>query len=102
MGGRFVRWSKIASVDRYRNCPLCGKDIEFKTYPEELVVRVLSIVAVIGAAYWAKERGGGYLGILLTVTAVLVILYLAASYRLRDQQRFQKALNAATASGRPS
>lgn len=94
MGGRFVRWSKIANVDRSRNCPLCGRDIEFRTYPEEVVVRVLTIVAVIGAAYWAKERGGGYLMILLTVTAVLVILYLAASFRLRNQQRFKKGRSA--------
>ena len=91
MGGRSVRWSKIASVDRLRNCPLCGGDIEFRTYPDEVAVRVLAVAAVIGAAYWAKERGGGYLTILITVTAVLLVLYLAASYRLRDQQRFKKA-----------
>ena len=95
MGGRFVRWSKIASVDRYRNCPLCGRDIEVQTYPEEVAVRFLSIVAVVGAGYWAKQRGGGYLTILLTVTAVLVILYLGASYRLRNEQRFKKGRNAA-------
>jgi hypothetical protein len=94
MGGRFVRWSKVANVDRARNCPLCGRDIEFRTYPEEVVVRVLAIVAVVGAAYWAKERGGGYLMVLLAVTAVLVILYLATSFRLRNRQRFKKGRNA--------
>ena len=92
MGGRFVRWSNIANVDRSRNCPLCGRDIEIRTYPEEVVVRILTIGVLIGAGYWARERGGGYVMILLTVTAVLVILYLAVSLRLRNQQRFRKRI----------
>lgn len=90
MGGRFVRWSNIANVDRSRNCPLCGRDIELRTYPEEVAVRVLTILVLIGGGYWARERGGGYLTILLTVTALLVVLYLGVSLRLRNQQRFKK------------
>lgn len=95
MGGRFLRWSKIANVDRDRNCPICGAEIEFRIHPEELAVRFLTIVAVIAAAYWAKERAGGYLLILLTLTAVLATLYVAVSLRLRNQQRFRKGRNAA-------
>ena len=90
MGGRFVRWSNIANVDRSRNCPLCGKDIELRTYPEEVAVRVLTILVVMGGGYWAKQRGGGYLAILLTVTVVLVISYLGVALRLRNRQRFKK------------
>lgn len=93
MGGRFVRWSRIASVDPSRNCPLCGRDIEFRIYPEEVAVRILTIAATIAAAYWAKESGGGYLVILLTLAAVLVASYTAVSLRLRDRQRFRKGRN---------
>lgn len=91
MGGRFLRWSKIANVDRSRNCPLCGKDIEFHMYPEEIAARVFTILAVMAAGYWAKERGGGYLVILTTLVAVLVAVYVGVSLRLRNQQRFKRA-----------
>ena len=91
MGGRFVRWSKVANADRERNCPLCGGNIQFKIHPEELVARVLTLVIVIAGAYWAKEHRASYLGILLTVTASLVFVYVAVSLRLRSRQRFAKA-----------
>lgn len=93
MGGRFVRWSQIANVDRSRNCPLCGGEIEFRLYPEELGARLLTIVAVIAAGYWAKEHGN-YLAILATLAAVLVAIYAAMSLRLRNRQRFTKGRNA--------
>ncbi len=91
MGGRFVRWSRIANVDRARNCPLCGGNIAFHFHPEEIVARVLTILVVLVAAYWAKEHRAGYLNILLTMTAVLVFIYAAVSLRLRNRQRFEKA-----------
>ena len=91
MGGRFVRWSTIANVDRTRNCPLCGGNIQFHMHPEELAARILTIVVVLVAAYWAKEHRAGYLNILLTTTTVLVFIYAAVSLRLRNRQRFQKA-----------
>jgi hypothetical protein len=90
MGGRFVRWSKIANVDPSRACPLCGGEIEFHMYSEELIARILTIFAVIVAGYWAKEHRAGYLAILVTLTAVLVAMYVAVSLRLRNRQRFKK------------
>ena len=90
MGGRFVQWRKFANVDPSRNCRFCGGAIEFRMYPEEIIVRILTIAVVIGAGYWAKQRGGGYLMILLTVTLVLVAAYVAVSLRLRNEQRFKK------------
>ncbi len=90
MGGRFVDWRKFASPDHSRVCRLCGKDIEVRMYPEEIGVRILTILVLIGGGYWAKQRGGGYLMILVTVTAILIAAYLLVAFRLRDQQRFKK------------
>ena len=91
MGGRFVRWSKVANADRSRNCPHCGGNIQFRIHPEELIARILTLVVVIVAAYWAKEHRASYLGILVTATAALVFVYAAVSLRLRSRQRFEKA-----------
>ena len=91
MGGRFVRWSKVANVDRARNCPLCGGNIQFRIHPEEIIVRILTLVVVVVAAYWAKEHRAGYLGILVTTTAVLVFLYVAVTLLLKNRQRYEKA-----------
>ena len=90
MGGRFVQWRKFANIDLARNCPLCGKDIEVRTYPEEVAIRVLAILAVIAAGYWAHEHSGGYVAILLAVAVTLASAYLVVSMRLKDRQRFQK------------
>ncbi len=95
MGGRFVRWRKLANMDPSRNCRLCGGEIEFRLYPEEVGARILTILVVIATGYWAKQRGGGYLTILLTVALVLVAAYLVVHLRLRNQQRFKKGRNAA-------
>ena len=94
MGGRFVQWRKFANVDPSRNCRICGRDIEFRTYPEEVVARILTIIVVAGAAYWAKQRGGGYLMILVVTTVTLVTVYLIVHLRLRNQQRFKKGRHA--------
>jgi len=90
MGGRFVHWSKIANVDRSRNCPICGGNIEYRMYPEEVAARILTIVAVIAAAYWANERRGGYLAILVTFALTLAAVYLVVSLLLKNRQRFRK------------
>ncbi len=90
MGGRFVRWSKIANVDRSRNCPICGGNIEFRMYPEEVAARVLTIVAMIAAAYWANERRSGYVAILVTFVLTLAVVYLVVFLLLRNRQRFRK------------
>ena len=90
MGGRFVRWSKIANVDRSRNCPICGGNIEYRMYPEEVAARILTIVAVIAAAYWANERRSGYVAILVTFVLTLAVVYLVVFLLLRNRQRFRK------------
>lgn len=89
MDGKFVHWRKFAKLDHFRVCPICGRDIEFQFYPEEIAVRVLTVVLVIGGLYWARERGA-YLSTFLAVAAVLGVAYFAVSWRLRDRQRFRK------------
>lgn len=93
MDGKFVHWRKFAKMDHFRVCPLCGRDIEFHLYPEEIAVRGLTVILVIGGFYWAKERGA-YLGSLLTVVAILGVAYFLVSWRLRDKQRFRKGRGA--------
>src|SRR5437870_4746266 len=90
MGGRFLHWSKIANVDRSRNCPICGGNIEFRMYPEEVAARVFTIVATIAAAYWANERRSGYAAILATFALTLAVVYLVVFLLLRNRQRFRK------------
>lgn len=92
MEGRFLRWSQIGNVDRSRSCPLCGREIEFNLHPEELAARIVTIVVVVAAAYWAKEHGN-YLAILVTVAAVLIAIYVGVSLRLRTRQRFRKGFD---------
>lgn len=91
MGGRFVRWSNVANVDRSRNCPLCGGNIQFRLYPEELIARLLTLVVLVVAGYWVKEHRAGYLDILLTTTATLVFIFGGVALLLRNRQRFEKA-----------
>ena len=91
MGGRFVRWSKVANVDRSRNCRLCGGNIQFRIYPEEVAARILTIVVVAVAGYWAKEHRAGYLQILLAMTGALGFIYAATTLRLQKRQRFERA-----------
>lgn len=95
MTGRFVKWRKFAYMDHSRNCPLCGKDIEFWIHPEEIAARVLSIVIAVGGAYWAHHRGEGYFTILLTTVAALAGLFVVVAFRLRGQQRFRKGRHSA-------
>ena len=91
MEGKFLHWRKFAKMDHFRVCPICGKDIEFQFHPEEIAVRILTVVLVFGAFYWAKERGA-YLQALLVVAVVLGIDYPAVHWLLRDKQRFRKAV----------
>lgn len=92
MDRKFLHWSQFARQDPTRSCPLCGKSIRMATYIPEIAVRVLAVAVIIGAAYFAKERGGGYLGILITVVTVLGASFGAVAWWLRDRQRFVKAL----------
>ncbi|HET6263434.1 MAG TPA: hypothetical protein VFD95_01160 [Usitatibacter sp.] len=90
MEGKFLQWRKFAKQDHFKACPICGKGLEFRMYPEEIAVRVLSVVLVIYGFYWAKERGGGWVPMLATVIAVIVASFFLVKFRLKDQQRFRK------------
>jgi uncharacterized protein (DUF983 family) len=90
MEGRFLHWRKFAKMDHFRSCPLCGKDLEFQLYPEEVGVRVLAAAAVIYGFYWAKQHGGGWIAMLLTVAAAVAAGFFLVHLRLRDRQRFRK------------
>lgn len=89
MEGKFLHWRKFAKMDHFRVCPICGKGIEFQFHTEEIAVRILTAIVVLGGFYWAKERGA-YLQSLLVVVVVLGIAYAAVHWRLRDRQRFRK------------
>ncbi len=91
MGGRFLRWNKLANVDLNRNCPLCNGNIELRMHPEEIAARLATILAAIVAGYFAKEHRASYLAILLTLTAFLVAVYVGVSLLLRNRQRFGPA-----------
>ena len=91
MGGRFLRWNKLANVDLNRNCPLCNGNIALRMHAEELAARIATIVAVIVAGYFAKEHRASYLGILVALTAFLVAVYAVVSLLLRNKQRFGPA-----------
>ncbi len=86
----FLHWRKFARQDHSRACPLCGKAIRLATYGSEVAVRVLAAAVLIGAAYFARERGGGYVGILVTVVIVLGSSFGFVAWWLRDKQRFLK------------
>ena len=89
MEGKFLQWRKFAKQDHFKACPICGKGLEFHMYAEEIAVRVLSVALVIYGFYWAKERGG-WIPMLLTVTAVIIASFLLVNFRLKDKQRFRK------------
>jgi hypothetical protein len=88
---KFLRWHKIANSDHSRTCPMCGGDFQYRMYPEEIAVRLLTIVVLVGACYLAKDRGGGYLSIVLGASAIIAVGYAAATFRLRNAQRFVPA-----------
>ena len=91
MGGRFMQTTKLTHLDKSRNCPLCAGDITMRMYPEEMAARVIAVVAFMVAAYWAKEHRAGYLAILVSLAAFLVLVYVALSLLLRNKQRFAAA-----------
>ncbi|MEO7743018.1 MAG: hypothetical protein ABIR98_08790 [Usitatibacter sp.] len=87
---KFLRWHKVANSDHSRACPMCGGDFQFRMYPEEIGVRLLTIAVLAGACYLAKDRGGGYLSIVLGAATIIAAAYAAAAFRLRNAQRFTK------------
>ena len=89
---KFLKWHKVANSDHSRSCPMCGGDFQFRMYPEEIAVRLFSIVVLVGACYLAKDRGGDYLSLVLGASALVAAAYAAAALHLRDAQRFAKAV----------
>lgn len=87
---KFLKWHKVAQSDHSRSCPMCGGDFQFRMYPAEIAVRLLTIAVLAGALYLAKDRGGGYIGIVLGASAIIAVAYVAAGFLLRDKQRFAK------------
>ena len=87
---KFLKWHKLANSDHSRSCPMCGRDFRYRMYPEEIAVRLLTIAVLVGACYLARDRGGGYLPIVLGAAAIIGAAYAAAAFRLRDAQRFAK------------
>jgi hypothetical protein len=90
MAGDFLHWRKFAKQDYSRACPLCGKDIRLRTYPEEVAVRALTIALVLGGAYLMKHRGSGYLAIFAAVVVGVAAGFALVHLRLRNAQRFEK------------
>ena len=87
---KFLRWHKVANSDHSRSCPMCGRDFRFRMYPVEIAVRLLTIAVLGGAVYLAKDRGGGYVSIMLAASAIIAVAYAAAAFMLRDKQRFAR------------
>ena len=87
---KFLKWHKVANSDHSRSCPMCGGDFQYRMYPEEIVVRLLTLVVLVGACYLAKDRGGGYVSIVLGASAIIAVAYAAAAFLLRDKQRFAR------------
>ena len=87
---KFLKWHSVANSDHSRSCPMCGGDIQFKMYPEEIAVRLITVVVVIGACYLARDRAGGYVTVVLAASAIIAAAYAAAAFLMRDKQRFAK------------
>jgi hypothetical protein len=90
MNQKFVRWTEIGHYDRSRNCPLCGGDIIWKFYREEIVTRVLTFVILLVAFYLINSKRGSVLLILLAASVAIVGGYLFTRHRLKDAQRYEK------------
>lgn len=87
---KFLKWHKVANSDHTRSCPMCGGDFQYRMYPAEIAVRLLTIAVLAAACYLAKDRGGGYLPIVLGASALIAAAYGAAAFILRDRQRFAR------------
>ena len=87
---KFLKWHKVANSDHSRSCPMCGGDFRYRMYWEETAVRLLTVAVLIGACYLAKDRGGGYVSIVLGAAAIVAVAYATAAFKLRDAQRFAR------------
>ena len=94
MEGKFIHVLKFEKPNAHRNCPLCGREIEYRMYPAEIAVRVLTIAAFVIGAYFAHGRIHGFFTPLLIALAVVVASHAAVILMLRNGQRFQKGRHA--------
>ena len=94
MQGKFLRWLKFQKPNAFRSCPMCGGEIEFRLYPEELGVRLLTIAVIAGAGYWGHHRIDGYVKPFVTAALVLVAMYGVTYLLIRNRQRYKKGRNA--------
>jgi NAD-dependent SIR2 family protein deacetylase len=93
MEGKYLRWLKFQKPGQFRSCPLCGGEIEFRLYPEEVGARLLTIVVLIAVLYWGRHRPDGYGKPVAIGAAVLLAMYVVAYLRTRNQQRYKKGRN---------
>lgn len=92
--GKYFHILKFKKPNAHRNCPLCGREIEYKTHPEEVGVRAPTIVAFIVAAYIAHNGEHGFFKPLAIGVAVIVAACIAVMFLVRNRQRFQKGRHA--------
>jgi hypothetical protein len=95
MEGKFLRWLKFQKPNQFPSCPLCGGEIEFRLYPEELGARILTIAVLVGALYWGRHHPDGYGKPLVVGLLVLFAAYVGAYLLLRNRQRYRKGRNSA-------
>ena len=92
--GKFIHILQFEKPNAHRNCPLCGREIEYRTHPEEIGVRVLTIVAFIVGAYFAHKGEYGFFKPLAIAVAVILAAHVLVLLLLRNRQRFQKGRHA--------
>ena len=94
MEGKFIHWLKFEKPNAHRNCPLCGREIEIRMHPEEIGVRVFTILAFVVAGYFVHKAEYGFFRPLLIALAVLAVAHIGVLALLRNRQRFQKGRHA--------
>src|SRR3954453_10747503 len=89
MDGRFVRWGKLTKAAAFRSCPHCGGEIAYDLHPEEIGVRLLTIVVLIAVAYTGRQRPDGFLKPVVVGLIVLVAAFTFAYALSRGKQRYR-------------
>ena len=92
LGGKFLRWYKIGNSEQFRNCPICGGEIEFRIHPEELATGAIAIAVAIYTGYRIHSEGRPLLHLTIPV-AVLLAAYAVSKILMRDKQRYVKGRN---------
>jgi hypothetical protein len=93
MAPKFLRWIKFEKANAFRSCPMCGGEIEYRMYAEEIGVRLLTIAVIAGAGYWGSHRLDGYARPFAVAALVLAVMWVGSALLLRNRQRFKKGRN---------